>query len=125
MNAVVARSWAHHWPEGLPAALLTGVERRTYGGLTVALAGRAVLIPMKLHAVVDRARAAAFDAEGHVTAVDFSPLDAQRHLRDLIALRPTDAELDAAGAWVQEQDASPHIASFLSAVETHVRSTRR
>jgi hypothetical protein len=125
MNAVVAQSWAHRWPEGLPPALRADGERRTYGGLTVELAGRAALIPLKLHAVVDRARAAAFDAEGYVTDVDFSPPDAQRHLRDLVALRPTDAELRSAAAWVQEQEASPHLGAFLRAVDTHVRSARR
>lgn len=125
MNATVASNWSHRWPEGLPYDLLGDVERRTYGGLTVALAGRSVLIPLKVHAVVDRARAVAFDAAGLVTAVDLSPTEAVRHLGDLVALAPSDGELAAARRWVGDQDTSPHLSAFLDAIERHVLAARR
>lgn len=125
LNAVVSRSWSGYWPPGLPADPLADARRLDLGGLTVYLAGRATLIPLKLHASADRARAAGFDAEGRVNAVDLSPPDARRHLVDLTALSPTDADLDRAAAWVHTQDASPDLDTFIDAVRRYVRDARR
>ena len=124
INAIVARSWSHRWPEGLPPDLVSDAEWRVYGGLTVGLAGRSALIPLKIHAVADRARARGFSPEGHISGVDFSPPEAQRHLRDLVALAPTDDELREARAWIFNQDTSPHLITFLDAIERHVREHR-
>lgn len=122
MNAVVASNWEERWPQGLPADLLGDAERRTFGGLTVTIAGRSAMVPLKLHAVVDRARAVSFGSDGRVLEVDLSPPDARRHLDDLVALAPGDAELDGAAAWVRTQDTSPDIDPFLTAAVRHVRS---
>lgn len=124
MNAVVARSWAHSWPEGLPTALLSDVEWRTYGGLRVGLAGRSVLIPLKVHAVVDRSRVSGFDPEGRVATVDLSPSAARRHLQDLVAMQPTEEELETARTWVKTQDGSPQLDVFLDTITAHVRDAR-
>jgi hypothetical protein len=124
MNAVVASNWRERWPQGLPADLLGDAERRTFGGLTVTVAGSSALVPLKLHAVVDRARAVSFDLDGRVLEVDLSPPDARRHLDDLVSLAPNDDELDGAASWVRTQDTSPDISPFLTAAIRHVRSHR-
>ena len=124
LNAVVATSWSGHWPPSLPADPLADATRLDVGGLTVYLAGRATLIPLKLHAAADLARAAGFDTDGRVTAVDLSPPDARRHLVDLEALSPTDDELDRAAAWVHTQAASLDLDTFIDAVRRYVRDAR-
>lgn len=124
LNAVVATSWSGHWPPELPVDPLADARRLEFGGLTVWLAGRETLIPLKLHAAANQAHAAGFDVEGRVIAVDLSPPDARRHLVDLVALMPTDADLDRAAAWVHTQDASPDLDTFIAAVHRHVRDAR-
>lgn len=47
----------------------------------------------------------------------------RRHLADLVALAPTDAELDASAAWVRYQDGGD-IDLLLHAVLARVRSAR-
>ena len=125
LNAVVARSWDQTWPKGLPDGLVADADWRTYGGLRVGIASRSALLALKVHAIVDRSRASAFDADGRVTAVDLSPADARRHLADLVALAPSDAELRSAREWVAEQDGSPDLATFLDAIDRHVQDARR
>jgi hypothetical protein len=44
------------------------------------------------------------------------------HYQDLLALRPNAAELQAAGAWVATQDASPVFADVLDTVLRHLRN---
>ena len=120
LNATVARSWSHRWPEGLPTALLEDAEWRRYGTLDVGLAGRRTLVALKLHAVADRSRVR-FDRAGSLAEVDLSPSEAQRHLRDLAALAPTEAELQHAAVWVKDQDTSPHFHAILRAILDRVR----
>jgi hypothetical protein len=125
LNATVATSWAHRWPEGLPPDLLVGVEWRTYGTLEVGLVGRAALVLLKVHAVVDRAEPRFDSSLTEVLSVDLTPTDASRkHLGDLTGLAPTDGELDRAAAWVLDQDTSPHMTAHLDAVRTAVRDAR-
>ncbi len=123
LNATVARNWSHRWPAGLPSNLLHDVEWRSYGGLEVGLAGRGVLIPLKLHALADRSRVR-LDGSMRVVEVDLSPSDAQRHLNDLLALAPSEPELRRAAAWVSEQDPSPHFGAILRAVLDRMRDDR-
>ncbi len=124
LNAVVARSWAHRWPPDMPADPLADAQRFDFGSLTVYAAGRRTLIPLKLHAAVDRARAVRFDADGRVAEVSLGTADTQRHLGDLVALAPTDDELADAAVWVRTQDPSPALPVFLDAVARHVRDAR-
>ena len=42
-------------------------------------------------------------------------------LQDLLALRPTERDLEAAAAWVREQDPTPAFAAILIEVTTYVR----
>ena len=104
VNAAVASVWEARWPDGLPPGL-GDAEWRTYGPLDVGLAGRATLIPMKLHALMDRGTMPTFDASGNVTGgtVSLTGYD-RRHLDDLVALAPTDDELAAAAVYVRGQD---------------------
>ena len=73
MNAVVA---PQHLPI-LPEEFQSELSWRRYGGLHVGLAGRRTLIALKLHAAADR----------HPGSV---------HTQDLLAMRPSDAELASA-----------------------------
>ena len=125
LNAVAARGWGRSWPDGLPEGLIADADWRTFGGLRVGVASRGALVALKVHAVVDRSRASAFDDDGRVTEVDLSPADARRHLADLLALSPSDEDLRAARVWVAEQDTSPDLPVFLDAIDRHVRDARR
>lgn len=101
MNTVVGRQWPH----GLPPGTLEELAWRTYGGLSVGLAGRRALIALKMFAAVDR-------GPGSV------------HVQDLAALAPDDVELGEAAAWVREQDAAPEFPAMLEEVLAHVRGNR-
>jgi uncharacterized protein (DUF2237 family) len=68
--------------------------------------GRDDLIRLKLYAAAD-------DSPGG------------RHVRDLAALNPTDAELDQAARWVKTQDAGAAFPGLVDQVITHVRTRRR
>ena len=46
------------------------------------------------------------------------------HFQDLLALAPTDEELEAAAAWVRQQDPTPVIAEQTTKVIQHARSRR-
>lgn len=122
-NAQVAENWAACWPDRLPPGLDTDIEWLTYGALEIGLVGRLTLIPLKLHAVVDRARVR-FGPRFQVTGADFGGDEAQKHLRDLLALAPSDDELRVAGTWVRDQDPSDHIPAVLDAVAEEVRNAR-
>jgi len=41
------------------------------------------------------------------------------HFQDLLALRPTEHELQAAVAWVREQDPTPEFSTIVEQVMTH------
>ena len=46
------------------------------------------------------------------------------HTYHLVALAPTDAELDEAAGWVATQDASPEFPQLIEQVIEHVRTHR-
>ncbi len=102
MNTVVARQWS----QGLPPWIGEDLEWRRYGALHVGLAGRRTLIALKLCAAADQTLRSV-------------------HAQDLVALAPSDAELDEAAAWVLTQDASPVFPRLVAEVVEHVRDARR
>jgi hypothetical protein len=69
---------ALQWRQGLPPGLEHRVEWRRYGALQVGLASRYDLIFFKLYAAAD------------------STGPGSRHFQDLLALQPSDVELDEA-----------------------------
>jgi hypothetical protein len=97
---------ALQWRAGLPPGLAKRVEWRRYAALWVGIVARYDLIFFKLFA--------AADATGTQSV----------HDQDLIAMRPTSAEIDAAAAWVRTQDASPEFHNILDRVVSHVRKSR-
>src|SRR2546427_4598554 len=76
------------WETGLPPGLVHRIHWRHYTSLAVGVADRQDLILFKLFAAADSAGTESV------------------HYQDLLALRPTGQELDAAIAWVSTQDAS-------------------
>lgn len=124
VNAAVAKDWEQRWPEGLPPGL-EAAEWRTYGKwLSVGLAGRETLIPLKMHAVLDRGTVPTFNPSGEVISatVELAGYD-RRHLDDLKALAPTDAELETAADWIRTQDGGD-INILLQAVINQIRAER-
>jgi hypothetical protein len=103
MNTAVAGQWRL----GLPPMLEDRVEWRQYGALRVGLVHRKDLIYFKLYASADQ------------TGPD------NAHTRDLLALRPSDEELDAAAAWVRTQDPGPDFHAVVAKVVAHVRDAVR
>jgi hypothetical protein len=101
MNAEVGAQWGY----GLPPWILDEITWRTYGNLDVGLVGRRTLIALKLFAAVD-------SGAGGV------------HMQDLLALEPTDAELEEAGRWVVTQDAYEGFPALVSRMIEHVRRHR-
>lgn len=99
MNAVVGLQWQ----TGLPPGLERRLHWRRYGGLTVGLVDRYDLIFLKLYAAADN---------GGPSSV---------HFQDLLALHPTEEELEAAGAWVREQDPTPAFSVIVQQVIAHAR----
>jgi hypothetical protein len=95
---------ALQWRAGLPPGLARRVEWRRYAALWVGVVDRYDLIFFKLFAAADSS------GTGSV------------HYQDLLALRPSAEELEAAAAWVRTQDASPEFANVLDRVVTHVRT---
>lgn len=95
------------WRTGLPPGLEDRLRWHRYGGLHVGLVSRHDLIFFKLYAAAD---------SGSPRSV---------HYQDLLALEPTSEELEAAEAWVREQDPSPGFASLLDAVLNTVRDDVR
>ena len=89
---------ALQWDAGLPPGLSERVHWRQYAALDVGVADRQDLILFKLFAAADSAGTESV------------------HYQDLLALRPTDQELDAAVAWVSTQDASLAFAEVLAQV---------
>ena len=102
INTAIARQWS----QGLPPWLPHDITWRRYGGLHVGLVGRRTLVALKLFAAVDQS----------VRSV---------HGQDLLALNPSDEELDEAAAWVETQDASDSFPRLVTEVVEHVRQHRR
>ncbi|MGH2625678.1 MAG: hypothetical protein ACRDHY_03395 [Anaerolineales bacterium] len=103
LNTVVASQWR----TGLPSGFETRIIWRQLGGLWVGLAGPRDLIFLKLYAAAD----------------DVGP--ASRHFMDLLALKPTAADLEAARRWIATQDPSPGMAATVDQVIIHVNQARR
>lgn len=93
---------ALQWRQGLPPHLEQRVTWRRYGALDVGLVSRYDLIFFKLYASADSAHSSS------------------RHVQDLLALRPSDTELDDAMQWVREQDVSPSFHHVLDKVIAYV-----
>lgn len=91
---------------GFPAGMERRIHWRNFESLRVGIADRTALICFKLHAAVDNAM------QG-------------RHERDLMALNPTDDELDMAAAWVRTQDAGPDFPGQVGEAVEYVRAKRR
>lgn len=90
------------WDLELPPHLSEDLTWRQYGGLRVGLAGRRTLIALKLFAAIDQGPQSV-------------------HYQDLIALKPTDEELEEAAEWVRTQDASSGFAEMIDQVIRRVR----
>jgi hypothetical protein len=90
---------------GFPPGMHDRIAWRDYGALRVGIVDRAALICLKLHAAVDNAMHG-------------------RHVRDLLALNPTDAELHAASEWVKTQDAGSQFSSQVDQAVAYVRAQR-
>ena len=86
------------WKTGLPPGFADRIHWRQYGGLWLGLADRHDLILMKLYAAVD--------SEGPSSV----------HYQDVLALKPTHDEIDAAAIWARSQDTSPEFSRILDQV---------
>jgi hypothetical protein len=103
VNTVVADQWRF----GLPPGLGERLTWNTYGGLRVGIVDRRDLVCFKLYASADQ------------TGPD------NVHVRDLLALLPSDAELDAAAEWVRAQDAGPEFQAVVVKVVAYVQDALR
>jgi len=92
------------WKTGLPPGFEERIHWKQYGGLWLGLANRYDLIFLKLYAAADSAGPSSV------------------HYQDLIALQPTNEELDAAARWVRSQDPSTPFARILDKVLEHAKS---
>jgi len=101
MNSAVAGQWQ----TGLPAAMEQRLTWRQFGALWVGLAGRADLVALKVYAAADQ------------------PGPDSRHMQDLFALAPSEAELAGAATWIETQD--PTIGPIVAKVMDHVRAHLR
>lgn len=96
---------AMQWKGGMPPNQLDDVEWRHFDALQIGLAGRPLMIALKLFATADQSRDSV-------------------HCQDLIALAPGDSELLTAREWVLTQDGSAHWPSFVDDVIKHVQAHR-
>jgi hypothetical protein len=94
------------WKSGLPEGFEERIHWRRYNGLWLSLADRYDLIFLKLYA--------AADSEGPTSV----------HFQDLMALQPTDEELDVAAQWVRNQDPSAPFARMLDEVLRYARGNK-
>jgi hypothetical protein len=104
LNTVVGKQW-RQTPVALPPALIDEIAWYSLGGLRLGIAGRQSLIALKLFAAVDRGPNSV-------------------HVEDLVAIEPTDEELDRAASWVELQDAAPDFPTQVAEVVAHVKAKR-
>lgn len=102
LNTIVGRQWE----TGLPPGFQERIRWRRLGGLWLGTASRYDLIILKLYA--------AADSEGPQSV----------HFQDLLALDPTEAELQKAKQWVLTQDTSKGFAKILDQVIEHASKNR-
>lgn len=93
---------AQQWSTGLPPGADRGIRWERFDSLGVGLAGRQTMVTLKLFAAADRG----------VESV---------HFQDLVALEPSEEELDDAREWVSEQDANPDWPGHVQEVLDDVR----
>lgn len=98
---------ADQWRFGLPSGLEGRIHWRRFGGLTVGLVDRRDLVFFKLYASADQVGPESV------------------HVRDLLALRPSVAELAEAARWVCAQDPSPDFHAVVAKVVSYVRDALR
>ena len=102
MNTTVSLQWK----TGLPPGFGERVHWRQYSGLRLGAADRYDLLFLKLYA--------AADSEGPSSV----------HYQDLLALKPTQEELEAAARWVMSQDSSSQFAHIVEQVVEHAKRNR-
>ena len=91
---------------GLPPGFQSRLEWRRFAALVVGIASPIDLIAFKLFAAADGAPGG-------------------RHVHDLVALNPTDRQLDKAAEWVKTQDANTsEFPRIIDQVVIHVREKR-
>ncbi len=93
---------ASQWRTGLPPGLESRVHWLELNALSVGLVDRYDLVFFKLWA-----------------AADHGPRSV--HFQDLLQLTPSEEEIDAAVAWISQQDPSPGFAADLSKAVNHAR----
>ena len=104
-------TWLNTGPDlqmrmGLPEGMAERLEWRQFAGLRVGLTSPRDLVSFKLFAAAD-------DRPGG------------RHAKDLLALNPSDADLDAAADWVKGQDANVNeFPGIVDKVVEYVRENR-
>jgi len=98
MNSVVTAQWDLDLPPGFEGR----IHWEQHGGLALGVADRVDLVFLKLYA--------AADSEGPESI----------HYQDLLALRPSQEELEAAARWSRAQDTSPEFSRVLDEVVGHV-----
>jgi hypothetical protein len=91
------------WKTGLPEGLADRIHWRRFEGLWLGLVDRYDLIFLKLFAAADR--------EGPESV----------HFQDLMALAPTEDELNNAAEWVRSQDPSPGFNQILDQVLRYIK----
>jgi hypothetical protein len=102
MNTVVSMQWK----TGLPPGFEERIHWVRYGSLWFGVADRYDLLFLKLFATAD---------SGGPESV---------HFQDLLALNPTDRELEDASEWVRSQDISTEFKKIVKQVVDHVRKNR-
>lgn len=93
---------------GTPDDWMERVAWRRFGGLRVGIAARQDMLWLKLWALADNP-----GREG------------RRHLNDLLALAPSDGELEAAAFALREVDGNPQFADHLKRIAAHVAEQLR
>lgn len=104
LNTVIGKQW-RKGVNALPPALEAEVVWHAIGGLNVGIAGRRSLIALKLYAAADTAPRSV-------------------HTQDLVALAPTDEELDEAAEWARAQDATTACNAMVDQVVQYVKANR-
>lgn len=102
MNTLVSMQWK----TGLPPGFERRIHWERYGGLWFGVADRYDLLFLKLFAAAD---------SGGPESV---------HFQDVLALKPSDKELEDAAEWVRSQDTSSEFKNIVEQVVDHVRKNR-